>query len=57
LPAAAERAQDAATKTAWITFAAMLISLLAAIAGAMAGRKRAAQRLVGDPHATANTVR
>src|SRR5215207_10185013 len=59
LPAAAERVQDTATKTAWITFAAMLISLLAAIAGAMAGRKRAAQRLVGDPdlRTTASTVR
>jgi hypothetical protein len=57
LPAAAERAQDSATKTAWITFAAMLISLLAAIAGAMTGRKRAAQRLVDDPRTTASTVR
>jgi hypothetical protein len=57
LPAAAERAQDSATTTAWITFAAMLISLLAAIAGGMAGRKRAAQHLVGDPRATATTVR
>ena len=57
LPAAAERVQNTATKTAWITFAAMLISLIAAVAGAMAGRKRAAQRLVGDPRATASTVR
>jgi hypothetical protein len=45
LPAMAERAQEGATKAAWITFAAMLISLVAAIAGAMAGRKRAARRL------------
>ena len=58
LPAAAERVQNTATKTAWITFAAMLISLIAAVAGAMAGRKRAAQRLVGDPRTTtATTVR
>jgi hypothetical protein len=52
LPAVAERVQNTATKTAWITFAAMVISLLAAVAGAMAGRRRAAQRLVGDPRAT-----
>ena len=45
LPAMAERAQEGATKAAWITFAAMLISLLAAIGGAMLGRKRAARRL------------
>jgi len=45
LPAMAERAQAGATKAAWITFAAMLVSLLAAIGGAMLGRKRAAQRL------------
>jgi hypothetical protein len=57
MPAAAERVQDAATTTAWITFAAMLISLIAAVAGAMAGRKRAAQRLVGDARATTTTVR
>jgi hypothetical protein len=56
LPVVAERVQDTATKTAWITFAAMLISLIAAIAGAMVGRKRAAQRLVGDT-ATAPGVR
>lgn len=57
LPAAAERVQNTATTTAWITFAAMLISLIAAVAGAMAGRKRAAQRLVGDPRAPATPVR
>jgi hypothetical protein len=57
LPAAAERVQDAATRTAWITFAAMLISLIAAIAGAMAGRRRAAQRLVRDSGETAATLR
>lgn len=45
LPAMAERAQEGATKAAWITFGAMVVSLAAAIAGAMAGRKRAAHRL------------
>jgi len=57
LPAAAERVQDTATKTAWITFAAMLISLLAAVAGAMAGRKRAVRRLAEDSRVTATSVR
>jgi hypothetical protein len=57
LPAVAERVQNTATKTAWITFAAMVISLLAAMAGAMAGRKRAAQRLVDDQRPTTTTVR
>jgi hypothetical protein len=57
LPAAAERVQGAATKTAWITFAAMLISLIAAIAGAMVGRRRAAQRLARDSVETTATVR
>jgi hypothetical protein len=57
LPAAAERVQDTATRTAWITFAALLISLIAAVAGGMAGRKRAARRLVGDPRAPATNVR
>jgi hypothetical protein len=40
LPAVAAKAQEGATKAAWITFAAMLISLLAAIAGSMLGRRR-----------------
>jgi hypothetical protein len=57
LPAAAERVQNAATKTAWITFAAMLISLIAAVTGAMAGRKRAARRLAEDSRVTATAVR
>lgn len=52
LPAAVERVQDSATKTAWITFAAMLISLIAAIAGAMVGRRRAAERLMRDARTT-----
>jgi hypothetical protein len=58
LPAAAERVQDSATKTAWITLAAMLISLLAAIAGAMLGRRRVAERLVrGEVVSAATTSR
>jgi hypothetical protein len=59
LPAAAQRVQEGAAKTAWITFAAMLVSLIAAIAGAMVGRKRAAQRLVDNAsvRATTSTVR
>jgi hypothetical protein len=57
LPAAAERVHEGATKTAWITFAAMLISLIAAIAGAMLGRRRAAERLARDvPVSTTGTV-
>lgn len=40
LPAMAENAQESASKAAWITFAAMVISLIAAIGGAMMGRRR-----------------
>ncbi len=40
--AAAEQAQSAAAKTAWITFGALVLSLLAAILGAMTGRRSAA---------------
>jgi hypothetical protein len=59
LPAAAERVQKGATKTAWITFAAMAISLVAAIVGAMVGRRRAARRLVDNAsvRATLSTTR
>lgn len=53
LPAVAERAQEGATKTAWITFAAMVISLIAAIAGAMVGRRRAAERVLRSTRAVA----
>lgn len=53
LPVMAERAQETATKTAWATFAAMLISLAAAVAGAMVGRRRAETRVLraaaGEP--------
>ena len=45
LPAMAERAQEGAAKAAWITFAAMLISLIAAIGGAMVGRRRVVQTM------------
>lgn len=36
----AQEAKPAATKAAWITFAALLLSLAAAVIGAMAGRRR-----------------
>jgi hypothetical protein len=42
LAQAADRAREGATKTAWITFAALILSLLAAIGGAMTGRRAAA---------------
>ncbi len=45
LPAVAERAQKGATKAAWITFVAMVISMIAAVAGAMVGRRRVVQTL------------
>jgi hypothetical protein len=59
LPAVADRAQEGATRTAWITFGAMVISLLAAIAGAMLGRSRVEKRLVrtASSVAAASTVR
>ena len=52
LPAMAERAQEGAAKTAWFTFGAMVISLIAALAGAMLGRRRVEERLLR----TATTV-
>jgi hypothetical protein len=42
LTKAAEKAKSAASKTAWITFGALLLSLLAAVFGAMTGRRAAA---------------
>jgi hypothetical protein len=45
LPVLAQRAQEGATKAAWITFGAMLISLIAAVAGAMLGRRRVVETL------------
>lgn len=45
LPVLAQRAQEGATKAAWITFGAMLISLIAAVAGAMLGRRRVVETM------------
>jgi hypothetical protein len=45
----AERAQPAATRTAWITFGALLLSLGAAIAGAASGRRNVVKRATGHP--------
>jgi hypothetical protein len=56
LPAVAERAQKGASKTAWITFGAMLISLAAAIAGAMLGRRRVVERLARDEAAVSRAT-
>lgn len=42
LERAAEKAKSAASKTAWITFGALLLSLLAAVLGSMTGRRAAA---------------
>jgi hypothetical protein len=42
LTQAADKAKGVATKTAWITFAALVLSLLAAVLGAMTGRRAAA---------------
>jgi len=42
LAQAADKAKAAATKTAWITFIALVLSLLAAVLGAMTGRRAAA---------------
>jgi hypothetical protein len=39
LAQAAEDAQRTATKTAWVTFGALILSLLAAVLGAIAGRR------------------
>ena len=42
LERAADKAKGVASKTAWITFAALVLSLLAAVLGAMTGRRAAA---------------
>jgi len=52
LPVVAERAQQGVTKTAWFTFVAMVISLAAAIGGAMLGRRRVEERLRRSAAAT-----
>jgi hypothetical protein len=43
----AEEMQPAASKAAWITFGALLLSLLAAVFGAMAGRRKPASLAAG----------
>jgi hypothetical protein len=48
LTQAAASAQPEAARTAWLTFAAMLLSLGAAIAGAAAGRRNAVKRATGE---------
>ena len=45
---AAARAQPYASTTLWITLAAMVLSLLAAITGALMGRRQVAERLAGS---------
>ena len=45
LTQAAERAREGASKTAWITLLALLLSLIAAVFGAMSGRRGAAVRV------------
>jgi hypothetical protein len=42
---AAAEAQPEATTTAWVAFAALLLSLLAAIGGAAAGRRGVVKRV------------
>lgn len=56
LPTLAANAQEGATKAAWITFAAMVISLVAAIGGAMLGRRRVVATLA-HPDAAAEIAR
>lgn len=45
IEAAAERVQEGAATTAWVTFGVMLVTLAMAVWGAMTGRRRAAERL------------
>jgi hypothetical protein len=49
LAAQAEEIQPEAASTAWLTFAAMLLSLAAAVAGAMVGRNKAADAMAVGP--------
>lgn len=57
LPAMAQQAQEGTAKTAWITFGSMLISLVAAVAGAMLGRRRAVDRMTRVADASAEPLR
>jgi hypothetical protein len=45
LEQAAERAKAGATKTAWVTFGAMVLALVAAVLGAMSGRVAAVRAI------------
>jgi hypothetical protein len=49
LAAQAEEIQPEVASTAWLTFVALLLSLAAAVAGAMFGRSRAADAVAGVP--------
>jgi hypothetical protein len=49
LEAQAEELQPEASSAAWLTFLAMLLSLAAAVAGAMVGRSKAADAVVSGP--------
>lgn len=49
LAAQAEQLQPVAASTAWLTFLALLLSLAAAVAGAMLGRSRAADAVAAAP--------
>jgi hypothetical protein len=49
LEAQAEAIKPEATSTAWLTFLALLLSLAAAVSGAMFGRSRAADAVAGTP--------
>jgi hypothetical protein len=49
LEAQAEEIQPEAASTAWLTFLGLLLSLAAAVAGAMFGRSRAADAVTGMP--------
>jgi hypothetical protein len=50
LPAVAQRAQEGASTAAWSALGAMVLSLIAAVVGAMLGRRQAARRV--RAHAT-----
>jgi hypothetical protein len=49
LAAQAEEIQPTAASTAWLTFAALVLSLAAAVAGAMFGRSKAADAVAAGP--------
>jgi hypothetical protein len=49
LAAQAEEIQPEAASTAWLTFVALLLSLAAAVTGAMVGRSKAADAVTAVP--------